>query len=370
MQWIKQHMLGAKILIVDDTPTNVTLLEAMLATAGYSNVFSTVDSREVKALHDDNNFDLILLDIRMPHMDGFMVMEQLSSGIEDDYLPVLVLTAQQDMETRLRALELGAKDFITKPFDSTEVLNRIGNMLEVRELYKNQKMQAELLELKVRERTRELNQRNEDLENTRYEIINCLGRAGEYRDNETGFHVIRMSKSCHVLALAVGLDEEVALKILHASPMHDVGKIGIPDHILLKPGKLDAEEWEIMKTHAEIGAKILGNHDSELMTMARSIAQHHHEKWDGSGYPQGLKGESIPIEGRIAAICDVFDALTSPRPYKKPWSVDEAITYINEQSGSHFDPELVRLFNQELPRILAIGAEYNDDGDNQSAVAS
>ena len=361
MQWIKESTLGAKILIVDDTPTNVKLLEAMLSSAGYSNVHSTVDSREVQALHEANAFDLILLDIRMPHLDGFMVMEQLSAGIQDDYLPVLVLTAQQDMETRLRALELGAKDFVTKPFDGAEVLNRISNMLEVRELYKKQKDLADILEAKVRERTRELNQRNRELESTRYEIINCLGRAGEYRDNETGFHVIRMSKSCQVLAQAAGLDEQCALQILHASPMHDVGKIGIPDRILLKPGKLDPDEWEIMKTHADIGAQILGNQSSELMDMARSIAQYHHEKWDGSGYPKGLKGEDIPIEGRIAAICDVFDALTSSRPYKKAWSVEEAVAYINENAGSHFDPELVRIFNEELPHILEICNEYTDD---------
>ncbi|MBT7265651.1 MAG: response regulator, partial [Rhodospirillaceae bacterium] len=271
----------AKILIVDDKIENVQLLEMMLTYAGYKNVTSTTDSRDVEQLHQDNNFDIILLDIRMPHLDGYQVMGKLSSQVKDDYLPVLVLTAQKDMETKLKALEAGAKDFVTKPFDKTEVLNRIANMLEVRTLYNERRQQNEILEAKVQERTLELQERNKELEETRLEIIRRLGRAGEYRDNETGMHVIRMSKSCQRLALAAGLGEEHAERILQASPMHDVGKIGIPDGILLKPGKLDPEEWEIMKTHAEIGADIMGDFDSPLMRMAGMIAFTHHEKYDG-----------------------------------------------------------------------------------------
>ncbi|MBT3990775.1 MAG: response regulator [Rhodospirillaceae bacterium] len=351
----------AKILIVDDKIENVQLLEMMLTYAGYKNVTSTTDSRDVEQLHQDNNFDIILLDIRMPHLDGYQVMGKLSSQVKDDYLPVLVLTAQKDMETKLKALEAGAKDFVTKPFDKTEVLNRIANMLEVRTLYNERRQQNEILEAKVQERTLELQERNKELEETRLEIIRRLGRAGEYRDNETGMHVIRMSKSCQRLALAAGLGEEHAERILQASPMHDVGKIGIPDGILLKPGKLDPEEWEIMKTHAEIGADIMGDFDSPLMRMAGMIAFTHHEKYDGSGYPNGIKGNGIPIEGRIAAICDVFDALTSERPYKEAWSVERAVDLINEESGKHFDPELVRLFNEILPDVLTIREQYADE---------
>jgi putative two-component system response regulator len=297
----------------------------------------------------------------MPHLDGYQVMEKLSGNIKGDYLPVLVLTAQIDMGTRLKALEAGAKDFVAKPFDKTEVLNRIANILEVRALYNERKQQNEILEAKVKERTLELQERNKELEETRLEIIRRLGRAGEYRDNETGMHVIRMSKSCQCLALAVGLGEEHAEQILQASPMHDVGKIGIPDGILLKPGKLDPEEWEIMKTHAEIGADIMGDFDSSLMRMAGMIAFTHHEKYDGSGYPNGTKGSGIPIEGRIAAICDVFDALTSERPYKEAWTVERALDLINEESGKHFDPELVRLFNEILPDVLTIREQYADE---------
>ncbi len=350
----------ARILAVDDNPANVRLLEMMLKQEGYENVTSVTDSREVNGLFRKWRYDLIILDISMPHLDGFQVMEQLFEIIHGDYLPVLVLTAQTDMETRLRALELGANDFCTKPFDRAEVVNRISNMLEVRYLYNQQKRQSEILDAKVRERTMELEERNRELHDTRLEIIRRLGRAGEYRDNETGMHVIRMSKSCRLLALAAGLGEEFAEILLNASPMHDVGKIGIPDGVLLKPGKLDGSEWEIMKSHAEIGADIVGESSVEMMAAARSVALTHHEKWDGLGYPKGLKGGDIPIEGRIAAVADVFDALTSERPYKQAWPVNEATAFINENAGYHFDPGLVRLFNEKLPEILKIRDDYSD----------
>ncbi len=341
-------------MIVDDNRANVQLLQQLLNIEEFKNVRSTTDSRTVRDLHQKYNFDLILLDIRMPHMDGFQVMEALKDIHNEDYLPIIVLTAQRDMETRLKALQSGAKDFLTKPFDRLEVLQRIENMLEVRYLYNRQSRQAEILEQKVRERTREIMA-------TRLEIIQRLGRAGEYRDNETGMHVIRMSKGCHRLALSIGLDEDRAEQISQASTMHDVGKIGIPDHILLKPGKLDAGEWEIMKTHAEIGGDIIGGHSSGLMTMAREIALSHHEKWDGSGYPGGLRADSIPIEGRIAAICDVFDALTSSRPYKEAWPVDKALALIQIEAGKHFDPNLVEHFTMIYDQILRIKDRFADE---------
>ncbi len=360
MNGLDDAILQSKILIVDDDPTNVSMLEDLLDEGGYANVQGTTDSREVKDLYRQEHFDLILLDIRMPHLDGHQVIEQLAGEARDDYLPILVLTAQTDLETRLRALEQGAMDFVTKPFEATEVLHRVRNMLEVRALYNERARHAEILERKVRERTRELDRRARELQETRLEIIRRLGRAGEYRDNETGMHVIRMSKSSQRLALAAGLGETLAEMILNAGPMHDVGKIGIPDGILLKPGKLDAEEWEIMKTHAAIGADIIGDGGADLMRMARTIALTHHEMWDGSGYPNGLEGEDMPIEGRISAVCDVFDALTSERPYKKAWPADEAAAFINERSGNHFDPRLVMLFNETLPDILAIMRQYMD----------
>ncbi|MBT5013668.1 MAG: response regulator [Rhodospirillaceae bacterium] len=345
---------NAKILIVDDNPANVHLLEMMLEMESFSDVDSAIDPREVEAMHQDKNYDLIMLDINMPHLDGFQVMEALSKIHESDYLPIIVLTAQKEMKTRIKALQGGAKDFVTKPFDRAEVLHRIENMLEVRFLYNERKNQAEFLEEKVHVRT-------EELHDTRLEIIRRLGRAGEFRDNETGMHVIRMSKSCQRLAMAAGLGEEMAERILQASPMHDIGKIGIRDSVMLKPGKLDADEWEHMKTHAEIGSDIIGEHSSEVMSIAREIAITHHEKWDGSGYPNGLKGEQIPIAGRIAAVCDVFDALTSARPYKKAWSVEDARAYLNDGAGGHFDPELVAHFNDILDDVLAIRDEFADE---------
>jgi putative two-component system response regulator len=208
-----------------------------------------------------------------------------------------------------------------------------------------------ILEQKVRERTREL-------EETRMEIIRRLGRAAEYRDNETGLHIIRMSKFSQILGQATGMSDQDSGMLLNASPMHDIGKIGIPDSILLKPGKLDADEWEIMKTHSSIGAKILSGHPSELMQMAREIALTHHEKWDGSGYPGGLSGEEIPLSGRIVALADVFDALTSERPYKKAWAVDDAVSFIKENSGKHFDPTLVELFIDRLDEIIEVRDKY------------
>lgn len=344
---------AAKVLIVDDQPANVKLLEKILEAAGYQHVMTTTDSREVEPLYREHRFDLILLDIRMPHLDGFEVLQRLQEVEHDSYIPVLVLTAQNDAETKLKALKAGAKDFVTKPFDRNEVLLRIANMLEVRLLHNQVTDQNRLLDQKVRERTRELKE-------TRMEIIRRLGRAAEFRDNETGLHIIRMSKFSQTMALEVGMDEDMAELLLNASPMHDIGKIGIPDRILLKPGKLDAEEWEIMKSHSTIGAEILSGHDSELMLMAREIALNHHEKWDGSGYPHGLKGEDIPLVGRIVAISDVFDALTSERPYKKAWPVEEAVAEINRGAGHHFDPALVEAFNKVLPQVLEVREKYQE----------
>ena len=349
-----QRLQKLRILVVDGNPANVKLLETMLEMAGYEDVQGVTDPRLVLPLCRESRFDLILLDIRMPYLNGIQVMEQLVDLIKDDYLPILVLTVEKDRATMLKALEIGAKDFVIKPFDRDEILNRIANMLEVRDLYNERRRQNEILEEKVKERTKEL-------ADTRLEVIRRLGRAGEYRDNETGMHVIRMSKSSQCLALAAGLSENEAELILQASPMHDLGKIGIPDHILLKPGKLTADEWNIMKTHVDIGVDILDGHKAELMQKARTIALTHHEKWDGSGYPGGWKGTDIPIEGRISAIADVFDALTSVRPYKQAWPVEKAVAYIRDNDGIHFDPDLVTRFNEVLPEILRIREDYADE---------
>jgi putative two-component system response regulator len=344
-------LLAAKILIVDDQPANVMLLEKMLRAEGYVNVTTTTDPLQVADLYRQNSFDIVLLDLNMPQLDGFAVMAQLQLLEQDSYVPILVLTAQADAATRNRALESGAKDFLTKPFDRLEVLMRIRNMLEVRLLHNQVREQNLLLEQRVQERTQELSE-------TRLEIVRRLGRAAEYRDNETGLHIIRMSKFSELIGRGAGLDDRQCEMLLNASPMHDIGKIGIPDRILLKPGKFEPDEWEIMKTHAAIGCEILSGHPSELMEMARVIAESHHEKWDGSGYPHGLCGEDIPLVGRIVALADVFDALTSTRPYKEAWRVEDALQYIEENSSTHFDPALVSAFRAVLPGILAIKEAY------------
>jgi len=352
---IQDELLQAKILIVDDQSANVLLLEKMLSAQGFQNVYSTTDPRTVTELYQQHQFDLILLDISMPFMNGFEVMEALQMIEKESYVPVLVLTAQTDRDTRIHSLELGAKDFLTNPFDRLEVLTRIRNMLEVRLLHNQVRDQNKILEVKVRERTQALNE-------SRLEVIRRLGRAAEYRDNETGLHIIRMSKYSQRIASATGMSDIDAEKILYASPMHDIGKIGIPDSILLKPGKLDAQEWEIMQTHTSIGAEILTGHTSELMKMASEIALSHHEKWDGSGYPNKLAGEEIPLTGRIVALADVFDALTTVRPYKKAWSVEDAMALLHEQSGKHFQPDLVDLFTDILDDILDIRAQHMEPG--------
>lgn len=340
----------AKILIVDDQPANVTLIEKMLSIDGYINVISTTDPTHVESIYLEQNSDLILLDLNMPEMDGYQVLAKVRE-VDPDYPPIIVLTAQSDRESRIKALDLGARDFLAKPFDRVELMTRIRNMLEVRIMTTAMKNQNKILDAMVKERTQELN-------DTRLEVIRRLGRAAEYRDDMTGFHIIRMSRYSQLLGLAAGMSEAEAEVLLNASPMHDIGKIGIPDRVLLKPGKLDAEEWQIMQTHVDIGVEILSGSDSELMNMAAEVAQNHHEKWDGSGYPCALAGEKIPLTGRVVAIADVFDALTTERPYKKAWPIDKAVDFLQEQKGKHFEPTLVDLFIEILPDILAIREQY------------
>ncbi|MCK5387127.1 MAG: two-component system response regulator [Gammaproteobacteria bacterium] len=342
----------AKILIVDDQPANVTLIEKMLGIDGYINVISTTDPTQVEDIYMEQNSDLILLDLNMPVMDGYQVLAKVRE-VDPDYPPIIVLTAQSDRESRIKALDLGARDFLAKPFDRVELMTRIRNMLEVRIMTKAMKNQNKILDGMVKERTQELN-------DTRLEVIRRLGRAAEYRDDMTGYHIIRMSRYSQLLALAAGMSEAEAETLLNASPMHDIGKIGIPDNVLLKPGKLDSEEWAIMQTHVDIGVEILSGSSSALMDMAAEIAQNHHEKWDGSGYPRALVGEDIPLTGRIVAIADVFDALTTERPYKKAWPIEETVEFFKNQSGKHFEPRLVELFLEILSDILDIREQYSE----------
>jgi len=347
----------ARILIVDDESVNLKLLDKMLSAQGYSNLVLVQDSRQVLEIYRQARTDLILLDINMPHLDGFEVMEQLKALDDPLFPPVVILTAQHGQDFLLRALNSGARDFITKPFYCNELLARVRNMLDAQLMHRMLYDQKAVLNEMVLTRT-------DELRRTRLQVVQQLGRAAEYRDNETGNHILRMSHISALLAKSIGWNEADCELMLHASPMHDIGKIGIPDHILLKPGKFEPEEWEIMKTHAVIGANILEGDDSELMKCAGEIALTHHEKWDGSGYPYGLSGAAIPLVGRIAALADVFDALTSVRPYKEAWTVEAAIDLIKENRGTHFDPELVTVFLEQLPGILKIRDQFSEPENN------
>ncbi|NJD24974.1 MAG: response regulator [Betaproteobacteria bacterium] len=353
MMTFEERLATAAILIVDDIEANVLLLENLLRQRGYRNVRSTSDPFSVAPLHREHRFAAILLDMQMPGLDGLGVLQQLRADAAGDHLPVLVITAQTDQAMRLKALELGARDYVTKPFVVAELAQRLRNLLEVELAYRDRQQQAVTLEMLVRERTRQL-------EETQREIVNCLARAGEFRDNETGNHVSRVAYTARALAVAAGFDEAIADQILCASPMHDVGKIGIADHILLRPGRLEGDDLAQMRRHVEIGGEILGGHPAPVMVMACRIALGHHERWDGGGYPAGAAGDAIPVEARVVAICDVFDALLSIRPYKPAWSWDEAVKYVTEQAGKHFDPDLVARFLAILPEIREIRARFVD----------
>ena len=348
-------MNSQKILVVDDDEHNRELLRAMVTHSGYQ-CRSVEDGASALAIVEEYAPDLMLVDVMMPGMDGFELTRLLKASDATRTIPVILVTALTDRESRIKGLEAGAEDFVNKPVDQVEMLMRLRNLLRLKEYSDFLSYHKELLEIQVQART-------EELWETRLEVVRSLGRAAEYRDNETGLHIVRMSKTSQILALACGLDMEHAELLLNASPMHDIGKVGIPDSILLKPGKLTPDEWEIMKTHTRIGHRILSaEKSSDLMDMARTIAFSHHEKWDGSGYPGGLIGEAIPIEARIVALSDVFDALTSERPYKKAWSVEDALAEIHRQRDRHFDSKLVDIFLDVLPEILAIREIHHENG--------
>jgi putative two-component system response regulator len=329
---MNEALKGAKILIVDDELSNVRLLEVILLQAGFEHVESTMDSRQTLSLFQALQPDLLLLDLNMPHMDGFDILGQLMPLIpQETYMPVLVLTADITTVAKQKALAAGAKDFLTKPFDRIEVLLRIENLLHAR-------LQHVVLENRVRERT-------QDLEASQLETLQRLALAAEYRDDDTGLHTRRVGYCSSRIADALSMSSRDVDSILHAAPLHDVGKIGISDTILLKPGKLTEEEFATMKRHTVIGARILSGSSSPWLRMAEEIAMTHHERWDGSGYI-GLVGEAIPLTGRIVAVADVFDALTHERPYKQAWPIDKALAEIEAQKGRQFDPQIVEAFLQ------------------------
>lgn len=321
-----------RILIVDDEPANLKVMKQVLQDH-YRLSFARSGQDALKLMENDG-FDLVLLDIMMPGMTGFDVCERLKANPDTAAIPVIFVTALRDSIDEEKGFDIGGVDYIIKPIVPAIVRARVKTHLSM---------------VKI-----------DALRETQVDLIQRLGRAAEYKDNETGMHVQRMSHYVKILATAIGMDEEIADELRMAATMHDIGKIAIPDRILLKPGKLDEQEFERMKKHVEVGVSILESPRSTLISLAQSIASTHHEKWDGTGYPRGIAGESIPIEGRLAAIADVFDALTSERPYKKAWPVEDAVAFIEEQTGKHFDPNLVPVFIQQLPYILEIKERFKE----------
>lgn len=330
------------VLVVDDTPENIDLLVESLRDDYI--VKAAINGDMALKIVQKAQPDLILLDVMMPGIDGFEVCRQLKANYLTRHIPVIFVTAMIGPEDEIKGLSLGAVDYITKPISPTIVQARVKTHLALSD-------QNRELERKVQERTQQLDE-------TRLQIIQRLGRAAEYKDNETGLHVIRMSLYAYELAIAAGMSEADANLLKHAAPMHDIGKIGIPDEILKKKGRLDDDELTIMRTHSQIGAEIIGDDSSEVLKLAKTVALTHHEKWDGSGYPHGLSGENIPSVGRIVAIADVFDALTSERPYKKAWPVAEALAFMEAQAGAHFDPYLITVFLSISDKILDIQRKY------------
>lgn len=334
------------ILVVDDTPENIDILSDILG-QDYRIRVATSGEKALSIVYSDEPPDLILLDIMMPGLSGFEICRRLKANPDRRRIPIIFVTAMTSVEDERQGLELGAVDYITKPISPPIVKARVRTHLA---LYDQN-----------RELERMVHQRTHELLRTRQQIIHRLGRAAEFKDNETGNHVLRMSHYARLIAEQHGLGARYADAIYCTAPMHDIGKIGIPDAILLKPGKLDEEEWKIMHQHPKMGAEIIGKHENELLEMARVITLTHHERWDGRGYPNGLKGEDIPLEGRIVAIADVFDALISVRPYKQAFSVEKSIAMMEADTGRHFDPELMPAFKQALPEILRIREIYADE---------
>jgi putative two-component system response regulator len=348
----------AQILVVDDEERNRRLLVAMLEAEGYS-ALEAADGARALELARQSPPDIILLDIMMPGMDGYEVAGALKADAATKAIPVVMVTALDDRESRLRGLEAGAEEFVTKPIDRNELRIRVRNLLRLKDYSDFLANHNRILDTQVKERTRQL-------VSSYRETIATMTRAATYKDEETGAHVARISFYTVDLAQALGLDDEFCDTIHYASPMHDVGKIAIPDAILGKPGGFEPHEWEIMKTHAGLGEKMLRGTDSPYLVMGAEIAGAHHERWDGSGYPVGLKGEAIPFSARIMNICDQYDALRSKRPYKEAFSHERTVQIITVGDGrsmpSHFDPAVLDAFNGCVGRFGDIFEAHKDQG--------
>jgi len=334
------------VLVADDSPQNIELLSRVLG-QDYRVKVATSGEKALKIVYSDEPPDLILLDIMMPDLSGHEVCRRIKSNPDRRRIPVIFVTAMTTIEDESLGLSLGAVDYITKPISPPLVQARVRTHLALYD--------------QSRELERMVAQRTSELVATRQQIIRRLGRAAEFRDNETGNHVVRISHISRLIAQQAGLGPQAVQLLFQTAALHDVGKIGVPDHILLKPGPLDEAERELVRRHPQIGADIIGKHDNEVLSAARTIALTHHERWDGTGYPQGLKGEQIPVFGRIVAIADVFDALMNKRPYKSAFSASQSLAILAEERGKAFDPELLDCFFQAQFEVLRIMDLYSDE---------
>ena len=364
-----------RIMIVDDEPLNIKIVRKYLQIAGYTDFVITSDATQAMDLVRKEKPDVVLLDIMMPQVSGLQILQAIRTDPLLTHLPVLILTATTDAQTKIQALELGATDFLAKPVEASDLVPRVRNSLLVKAHHDFLANQSEALERQVRLRTIEL-------EASRLQVVHCLARAAEYRDDDTGRHVIRVGRFAGIIATEMGLDPARVAMLETAALLHDVGKIGIPDSILLKPGRLDPEEFKLMQKHCEIGRMIvqpLPEHGSEaarlraklgvadlsslqspLLEMASQIAMSHHERWDGKGYPLGLTGENIPLEGRITAVADVYDAVSSRRPYKPAFPIERCITILRDGRGTQFDTTVVDALLKRIPQILEVQENLAD----------
>jgi len=343
-----------RIAIIDDSEINLTLLNALVVKLGDCQPRLFQESVKGLAWCSQNIPELVIVDFMMPNMDGLEFIKRLRAvpGLEE--LPILMITANDNKGVRYEALQIGATDFLTKPVDHIEFSARVRNMLALGASRRKLADKASWLAEEVRKATAVIHSREQ-------ELLFRMSRAAEFRDPETGAHIQRMAHYSRLIAVPLGLSVADQELILQAAPMHDIGKIGIPDDILLKPGKLTPDEFSIMKTHAQLGFDLLDGSESTILQAAALIARTHHEKFDGSGYPQGLVGEAIPLFGRIVAVADVFDALTSERPYKKAWPVEQAKAYLRDGAGSHFDPHCVAAFLHNWAEVQSVYERYRDD---------
>jgi putative two-component system response regulator len=326
-----------RILVVDDDPANTALLSRMLAQWGYVDVLVTNESTAATALCRRMQPDLVMLDLHMPEPDGLELLRLLPEETRGVPLPVIMLTADTSREARRSALAAGARDFVTKPFDPDEVSLRVGNLLQTRSLAAALRRHRDELEQRVARRT-------EELELARLETLERLAVAAEFRDDDTGEHTRRVARTACLLARVMRVPDEDVERLALAAPLHDVGKIAVPDAVLLKPGSLTRAEYQLVQRHVVVGGEILGGSSSPVLRTAAEIALHHHERWDGRGYPAGLTGNEVPLLARLVAVADVYDALTHRRPYKEAWPVDAAVGEILEQAAGHFDPDVVAAF--------------------------